>query len=306
MTPGDSPNPREQRLALIAVLLLVVVWAANFTVQKEVYDAITPAGFLFARYLLMPAFAVALLWHRYGWQWPRLPRADAWALVRLGLAGHTLHIGMATYGVHWSTAFSSAVILACGPVFTLLILRWYGTERLSRAQIGGVAVASAGVLVFLSEKLVSERWQASGGDLLLLVAAALFAYYTVAAKPLIQRHGGVTVMSYGVLVGSGPLVLLTLPAAWSVPWATVPPSIWIAMLWAVLVSAFLGWLVWGWVNAVRGVARTAPLMYLTPPLAGVIAWIFMDERYTLVKIVGAAITLLGVALAQFAARGRRN
>lgn len=70
------------------------------------------------------------------------------------------------------------------------------------------------------------------------------------------------------------------------------------------VSAFAGWLAWGWANAVRGVGRTAPLMYLMPPVAGVVAWIASDERFTATKLLGAAITLGGVALAQFAGRSR--
>ena len=58
------------------------------------------------------------------------------------------------------------------------------------------------MLVFLSDKLFGGHWQASGGDLVLLVAASFFSYYTVAAKPLIERLGGVTVMTYAVLFGS--------------------------------------------------------------------------------------------------------
>ena len=77
------------------------------------------------------------------------------------------------------------------------------------------------------------------------------------------------------------------------------------MLYAVLISAFLGWLVWGWVNAVRGVARSAPLMYLMPPVAGLVAWAVTGERYTGIKLAGAALALAGVALAQFAARRTR-
>jgi len=38
------------------------------------------------------------------------------------------------------------VLLACGPVFTLLILRATGVEALSRAQVAGVAVAAAGAI----------------------------------------------------------------------------------------------------------------------------------------------------------------
>ena len=85
-----------------------------------------------------------------------------------------------------------------------------------------------------------------------------------------------------------------------------PLAIWMATLWAVLVSAFLGWMVWGWANAVRGVARTAPLMYLMPPVAGLVAWLVTGERYTAIKLLGAAITLVGVAWAQFASASTRD
>jgi drug/metabolite transporter (DMT)-like permease len=59
-------------------------------------------------------------------------------------------------------------------------------------------------------------------------------------------------------------------------------------------------MVWGWINAVRGVARSAPLMYLMPPVAGLLAWLFAGETFSAQKITGALISLLGVAIAQFA------
>jgi drug/metabolite transporter (DMT)-like permease len=140
--------------------------------------------------------------------------------------------------------------------------------------------------------------------LILLVAAAFFSAYTVAAKPLIERHGGVLVMAYATLLGSAPLLLLCLPAGLRVPWSTLSIAIWAGLAYAVVLSAFVGWLVWGWVNAVRGVARSAPLMYLMPPVAGLVAWLATGEGYTAIKLAGAGITLLGVAVAQFASRQR--
>jgi len=133
----------------------------------------------------------------------------------------------------------------------------------------------------------------------LLVAASFFSYYTVVSKPLIERLGAVIVMTYAVLFGSGPVVLLTLPSGLAVAWSEIAPAIWAGTFYAVIVSAFIGWLGWGWVNVVRGVGRTAPLMYLTPPVAGLVAWALTGERYSAIKIAGAALTLAGVALAQF-------
>lgn len=123
----------------------------------------------------------------------------------------------------------------------------------------------------------------------------------MASKPLIERHGSVVVMSYATLAGA-PLILLgTLPFAVRVDWPGLSALHWGMLLWSTMVSAFFGWLTWGWVNGVRGVARTAPLMYLMPPVAAVIAWFAIDERFTLIKIIGAVVTMAGVALAQFGA-----
>jgi len=296
--------PARERHALWAALVLIVVWGANFSVQKQVFNALSPGGFLFVRYLIMPVAAALLLCWQHGLRWPRLERSELLALLKLGIVGHLLHVGLVTYGIHWSTPFSSSLILACGPVFTLLILRWHGIERLTRGQVIGVGVASLGVLVFLSDKLLGAAWRASGGDLVLLIAAALFSYYTVAAKPLIQHHGGIVVMAYATLLGSAPVVAISLPAGLHVEWAGISPAIWAGTLYSVLVSAFLGWMVWGWVNAVRGVARSAPLMYLMPPVAGLVAWAITGESYTAVKLGGAALALGGVALAQYASTPR--
>ena len=53
---------------------------------------------------------------------------------------------MATYDIHCSTAFSGSFGLACGLIFTLLILRLMGVERRKRAQVIGVPIAQfAGV-----------------------------------------------------------------------------------------------------------------------------------------------------------------
>ncbi|WP_372828053.1 DMT family transporter [Polaromonas sp.] len=301
----DGQASRQAALALGVALVLVAVWGVNFSLQKFVFNVVGPGGFLFARYLIMPVCALALLLWRYGMHFPKITRRDFWELARLGVAGHFLHVGMVTYGIHWSTAFSSSLILACGPIFTLLILRLMGLERLHKAQIAGVAVAFAGVLIFLSDKLLGGRWLATGGDLFLLVAASFFSYYTVAAKPLIERHGGVVTMTYATLLGSVPVVLFAMPAGLSAPWGEASLVVWACLVWSVTVSAFLGWLLWGWVNAVRGVARTAPLMYLMPPVAGLVAWLFAGEQYTGIKLTGATLTLVGVALAQFTSCGAR-
>ena len=284
---------------LLAALAVVLTWGVNFPLQKALFGQVGPIGFLGLRYLLVPVCAVALLCWRFGSSWPRLDRGEVGPLVRLTLVGQGLHLLLSAYGMQGSTAFSASVLLACGPVFTLLILRLSGIEKLSRGQVAGVAMAATGALVFTSDKLLAADWQAGLGDLTLLAAAALFSYYTVAAKPLIQHHGGVTVLSYGSLICTLPMLLWCAPALALLDWAAQPAWVWTGTAWQTAGGGFIGWLAWGWANEQRGVARTAPLIYLMPLVAGLTAWVWGGETFTATKLLGAGVILAGVALAQF-------
>jgi drug/metabolite transporter (DMT)-like permease len=72
----------------------------------------------------------------------------------------------------------------------------------------------------------------------------------------------------------------------------------------VAISSFLGWIVWAWVNSVRGLARSAPLQYLMPPIAGVVAWLTLGETFTWLKIAGAVAAMAGIAWAQLGAQSK--
>jgi drug/metabolite transporter (DMT)-like permease len=303
----SSLSERLAPYSLLIALGLVVIWGCNFSVQKYVFNSISPNGVLLMRYgVLMPICSLALLFVVYGRAWPSLSRADAWTLFKLGFIGHLVHVGLVTHGMNLSTPFSSSLMIACGPIFTLLILGFMVREKLHRASLVGVLVAFAGILLFMSEKLIGAHWTASAGDLLLLLAASCFAYYTVSIRPLIGRLGNVAVMAYATLLSCLPIVVLSaLGGGWKVAWANVPVIGWLSLGYSVVISAFLGWVVWGWVNQVRGVARSAPLGYLMAPVAGLVSWLSGGEAFSPIKIGGAVLALAGVAFAQFAAHDSR-
>jgi drug/metabolite transporter (DMT)-like permease len=292
------------QLSLVAAIATMVVWGVNFAVTKYVLDAIGVGPFLFLRFLAMPILGFALLAAVYRRHLAKaLPRPADWPrFIACGLIGHTLHVGIVTWGINLSTAFSSSLVLTSGPLFTLLFLALLGAERLRARQIAGTLVAFAGIVLFLSDKFAAGFSRAGFGDLVLLCAAALFSVYTVISRPLALRYGPLPLLAWTLAIGAPPLVLATLPAFLAAPLASVPAGVWAGMLWAAVVSAFLGWLVWTWVNSVRGVARSAPLMYLMPPIAGVVAWLMLGEAFTPLKLAGAALTMAGVAWAQYGGR----
>ena len=57
--PPLPANSRLQAIALATAFPLIMVWGVNFSLQKYVFNVFSPPGFLFARYLVLPACALA-------------------------------------------------------------------------------------------------------------------------------------------------------------------------------------------------------------------------------------------------------
>jgi drug/metabolite transporter (DMT)-like permease len=273
----------------------------NFVFVKYVLDNLGFGAFMFLRFLVLPLLGLALLViifrHRIAHTWPK--RADLPRFLLCALVGHVIHISAVMYGMNLSTAFSSSLVLTCQPLFTLAILAWLGAERLRGPQIAGTLLAFAGISLFLADKFAAGFSRAGLGDLTLLVAGASFSAYTVLSRPLADRYGPLIVLSYTLLFSMPLMLALTYPFFAELKAASYGPAVWAAIFWALVVCSFCGWLVWTWVNSVRGIARSAPFMYLMPPVAGVMAWLTLGETFTWAKILGAGVTMAGVAWAQF-------
>jgi len=297
----DFGEMKREQWALAAAVGTMVAWGMNFAFVKYILDQIGVGAFMFLRFSVLPLLGLALLTiafrGRLARSWPR--RSDLPRFVLCALIGHIVHINAVMYGMNLSTAFSSSLVLTSQPLFTLGILTMIGAERLRRRQIAGTLVAFAGIVLFLSDKFAGGLSRAGAGDLTLLVAGVSFSAYTVLARPLAERYGPLIVLSYTLLFSAPPMLVVTFPAFRAMEFTGLGPAVWAGMFWALVVSSFLGWLAWTWVNTVRGVARSAPFMYLMPPIAGVMAWLTLGETFTWLKIIGAAVTMTGVAWAQF-------
>ena len=293
--------------SLVAAIATMVVWGTNFAATKIILDQVGVAVFLFLRFAWMPVLGFAMLaWvYRGRGRWrDAIPARSDWPrFLVCGLIGHTMHVGIVTWGLNLSTAFSSALVLTSGPIFTLLILiAAMGAEKLHWPQVLGTVTVFGGILIFLSEKFAAGLARAGAGDLVLLFAAFLFALFTAIARPLTARYGPLMLLAWTLACGVPSLLALTWPAVRSFAFEAVALHVWLVVAWSTTASAFLGWLVWAWVNQTCGVARSAPLQYLMPPIAALVSWWWLDERFTWIKIVGALVVMAGVAVAQFAGR----
>ncbi len=292
---------KKESWALAAALFTMTAWGMNFVFVKFLLERLGVGGVMFIRFLILPLLGVALLLvvFRGNLRLSVPRREDLPRFFWAAMVGHVVHLTAVMYGMDLSTAFSSSLVLTCQPLFTLGILAWLGQERLRRPQIAGTLVAFAGIVLFLSDKFTAGFSRAGLGDLTLLLAGASFSAYTVMSRPLADRYGPIVVLAYTLLFSAPLMLLFTAPSLAGIALSALTPAVWAALFWALVISSFTGWMLWTWVNSVRGVARSAPFMYLMPPVAGVMAWLTLGESFTWLKIAGAAVTMAGVAWAQF-------
>src|SRR5258708_14868253 len=167
--------------------------------------------------------------------WPK--REDLPRFIACGLIGHALHVGIVFWGISLSTAFSSALVLTSGPLFTLAILVLLGAERLRVSQVAGTVLAMAGIAVFLSDKFTRGVTHAGFGDLVLLAATAFFSLYTVLVRPLVERYGSLIVLAYTLLFGASPMLLISAPSMLTADLGRLTPMGWFALFSAIVLSS---------------------------------------------------------------------
>jgi hypothetical protein len=120
--PADArrrPAPLDRRFVELAVFGVMVVWAGNFIVVKDVIGFMPPVGFTFLRYTLAGVTLLLLL--RFSEGHLRRPGRETWRIVALGGLGFGVYQILWTVGLQTIPAGDSALLIAATPVFTAVI-----------------------------------------------------------------------------------------------------------------------------------------------------------------------------------------
>jgi drug/metabolite transporter (DMT)-like permease len=283
--------------AQFSLIAVVVVWAGSFSVIKVLLDHGLAAGDIaLLRYAIAaPGFAL-ILWRAGGL--PGLSRADG---LRIVLAGIAIVVGYHVFlnlGTQHTTAGVAALVVALAPGLTLVFAVFAGLERLYPRRVLGLLLALVGVGVVVTLGTGEELSPGSAkGPLLVLGAPLSFAFYNVVLKPLLGRYDLLALTAATSLVGSIGLVPFvrgsTLDSA-----AELSAQDLALVLYLGVLATLLGYI--GWNVGLRGLGptRAVAYAYAISPLAVLIGAVFLDEPVTVWLLLGAALVVGGIALAQ--------
>ncbi|MDP9485599.1 MAG: DMT family transporter [Actinomycetota bacterium] len=285
----------------LAQLTVVTLWASTFVITKGAFAEVSPLAFAFVRFLLMTLLAFAVLAARGGGRMQGARRADWPRFVAAGVSGYTLYQLGFVLGLERTSPFSSSLLIAMVPLFTVMILAVMGERTPLRGWLG-IGVALAGAVVFLSDK---GGGGTRLGDAFSLGAAVAFALYGVVNRPLVARYPPETYTAYTVLAGSVPLLAVSTPAALAQDWGAVSAWGWIAIVYMVVLPVYVAYMLWNWAIARRGVAAATGFSLLVPIVSGALSALLFDEGFGAAKLLGAALVLGGLVLLRLPPRKPR-
>src|SRR5690348_6388621 len=167
----------------MAQFLVVSMWASTFVVTKATFSEVSPLAFAFVRFVLMTLLAFAVLAVRGRGRFQPIRRTDLPLFIAAGLTGYTLYQLGFVLGLDHTSPFSSSLLIAMVPFFTMVFLAMRGERPPARAWLG-LAVGIVGVIIFLADKQGSPG--SLLGDALSLGAAVSFALYGLINRPLVR------------------------------------------------------------------------------------------------------------------------
>jgi O-acetylserine/cysteine efflux transporter len=295
VTTTDKPHSPLSSIEILAIIAVVVIWGVNNAAAKYGTDTLPPLQMAALRFALAAACLIPFVRPPFP-NWKSL-------LVIVGMGG-PVHYGL-IYLAFWLAHDVSPVSVAAQlwVPFTALFAFLLLGERLSIFALVGMGVAFLGVAGMTLDAHAIADWK---GIVVVIGAGAAWALTTVVARrttsiPPLKMQGLLALVALPTLAFGSALFEQG-------QWEAVKQAdalVWACVIWAGLVSSVLATTLVFWLVQRREAGRVTPYLLATPVVSILIGWGFMGDVLTPQILIGAAVTMGGVAIVALAERGLR-
>lgn len=243
-------------------------------------------------------------------------RKDEWLFAAMGLTGVFIYQFLENCAIYYTNASNVAILVSFGPIVTAALARMFTKDRsLSLSMILGSLVSIIGVAIVSLNGVVNFHLRPLG-DLMALVAMISWGVYSILidkanekgySPMLVIRRAffwaivfmlpllawGATDSGFYAMDGS---FSVTLDAKANIE-RFMNPMNWINLGFLGVFASALCFVLWNAACKSLGVVKATIGLYLTPIIGVVFAALFLGETITIMEVVGGAIIIAGVALA---------
>ena len=287
--------------AYIALSVQTLIAAGTFLVAKDATGRFAPQELVWFR-IVLAGILVSSAYLIVARKEPRPSGRDLATLAFLGVLGTTINQGFFLFGLAKSTPLHAALLYAFTPVFVLVGSRLFLGQPITGRRVAGLVLAVSGVALILTAQGLSLADGPLQGDLLILIAVAAWALYTVIGKGVLTRVRPFTMIAWAFLFGA----LSMIPFA---PWVLDgfdfrSPGLrgWLDVLYLSAVTSGVAFTLWYYALRRLDATQVAVFTNLQPPATAVLAWMVYGTVPGPQLAVGGALVLAGV----FAVQWRRR
>jgi drug/metabolite transporter (DMT)-like permease len=290
-------SQREASPLLPGLLLAAggsMAFSGKAIIVKLAYrHGVDPVALIMLRMLFaLPFFVGMAVWASRGK--PPLQGRDWAGVAGLGFAGYYLSSFLDFVGLQYVTASLERLIMYLTPTLVLL-LGWLVDRRpIRKAQVAGMAVSYAGVLLVFGREIGTFGPRVAWGTSLIFASTITYALYLVYSGKLVQRLGSLRLVGLATTVAclcciAQYALLRPLGSALDV----APPVLWLSVLNATLCTAVPVLLVMMAIERI-GPALSAQTGMIGPLSTIAMGVVILDEPFTGWIVAGTALVVAGI------------
>lgn len=288
---------KSNKKIILLMLLSSVFWAGAFIGGKVAVEEFPPFALTFLRFFIASIliFAAMIKFEKKDW---RLRKEDLPVMLFLGLVGMVGYHILFFMALKHTTASNASMIAAINPLITTVLAAIFLNEALNLKRVGAIFLALIGVLLTITrgDLGIIKSFDFNKGDLLMLVAVACWAVYSIVSRRVMDRYSPLILTSYSFIL----CALFTFPfALMEGPLKFLPQTTykgWLGVVYMAVFPSFIGYLVQQTSIKTLGPSKTAIFINLVPVFSLILSALILKEQITAFTIFSASLIIIGVYL----------
>ncbi|MGG0150561.1 DMT family transporter [Bacillus mycoides] len=274
----------------LLILSVVIIWGINYTIAK--YGLLEFTAIEFTAVRMMAAAPLLLLLTFFIEKSLYMERKDIPRLIIVSAVGIVLYQTLFMETVQYTSATNASLLISISPIFTTLFSIFLKQEKFSSRKLVGSMIAFVGAtLVLVAGHSLASSFYGNGIG---LITSICWGIYPVLAGPLIKKYSALRVTAWSTLVGAVPLLLLSGPHVFVMPFHITHGMTWFALLYSIFFVTVFGLVMWYIGVQKIGASHTMVYMYITPLVAVLFAAVWANEYVSLQQIIGGIIIFFGL------------
>jgi len=293
-----------------ALITVSLIYGYFYVAVKLLLKTLTPPEFILLRFILTAV--VVLLIDRLFLKHPLPKGKDLLKIVGLGLIGVFVVQILVVVGLHNTTAFHSALIMATIPIITLIFSIVSGRETFHFQKLMGIITGFAGVTVLLffsSSPGTPLPPTYLMGDFIVLLNAVAFSWFLLGSQKMLQKYQSFPFMAYCYIVSASLFSALFFAGHLTVQHslglaflAKITPSQWLSIAYVVLFASIGSYTLNNYALKRVSPSIVAIYMFIQPIISAASGFYLLGEPFNSQMAIATTITFAGVLMATTAGK----